>query len=81
MKEKNGCPDPNDIFPNEFGTTCFLKNVVKAPNIEIGDYTCYDDAAAVSYTHLTTACFARTRATRWRRCSARTARTTSISSA
>ena len=45
MKEKNGCPDPNDIFPNEFGTTCFLKNVVKAPNIEIGDYTCYDDAA------------------------------------
>ena len=45
MTEKNGYPDPNDIFPNEFGTTCFLKNVVKAPNIEIGDYTYYDDAA------------------------------------
>ena len=45
MTEKNGYPDPNDIFPNEFGTTCFLKNVVKAPNIEIGEYTYYDDAA------------------------------------
>lgn len=45
MTEKNGYPNPNDIFPNEFGTTCFLKNVVKAPNIEIGDYTYYDDAA------------------------------------
>lgn len=39
-------PDPNDIFPNEFKTTCFIKNVVKAPNVSIGDYTYYDDEAA-----------------------------------
>lgn len=36
-------PDPNVVFPNEYGTTCFVKNVVKAPNITIGDYTYYDD--------------------------------------
>ena len=38
-------PDPNQVFPNEYKTSCFLKNVVKAPNISIGDYTYYDDAA------------------------------------
>ena len=31
------------IFPNEYKTSCFIKNVVKAPNIQIGDYTYYDD--------------------------------------
>ncbi len=36
-------PDPNEVFPNEYGTSCFIKNVVHAPNIEIGDYTYYDD--------------------------------------
>ena len=36
-------PDPNEVFPNEYRTTCFIKNVVKAPNIQIGDYTYYDD--------------------------------------
>lgn len=36
-------PDPNVIFPNEYGASCFVKNVVHAPNIEIGDYTYYDD--------------------------------------
>ena len=36
-------PDPNVIFPNEYGTSCFVKNVVNAPNIELGDYTYYDD--------------------------------------
>ena len=36
-------PDPNLIFPNEYKTSCFIKNVVKAPNIQIGDYTYYDD--------------------------------------
>ncbi len=35
--------DPNDIFPNEYKTSCFIKNVVKAPNVFIGDYTYYDD--------------------------------------
>lgn len=36
-------PNPNVIFPNEYGTSCFVKNVVHAPNIDIGDYTYYDD--------------------------------------
>lgn len=36
-------PDPDQVYPNEFGTTCFLKNVIKAPNILVGDYTYYDD--------------------------------------
>ena len=36
-------PDPNQIFPNAYKTSCFIKNVVKAPNILIGDYTYYDD--------------------------------------
>lgn len=36
-------PDPRVVFPNEYKTTCFIKNVVAAPNIEIGDYTYYDD--------------------------------------
>lgn len=39
-------PDPNDIFPNEYKTSCFIKNVVTAPNIRIGDYTYYDDPLA-----------------------------------
>lgn len=39
-------PDPNQIFPNEYKTSCFVKNVVKAPNIRIGDYTYYDDSVA-----------------------------------
>ena len=41
--DMNCLPDPNAVFPNAFGTTCFLKNVVTAPNIFIGDYTYYDD--------------------------------------
>lgn len=36
-------PDPNVIFPNEYKTSCFIKNVIKAPNIIVGDYTYYDD--------------------------------------
>ena len=36
-------PDPNVVFPNDYGTTCFLKNVITAPNIQVGDYTYYDD--------------------------------------
>lgn len=36
-------PSPNRVFPNEFGTTCFIKNVITAPNISVGDYTYYDD--------------------------------------
>ena len=36
-------PNPNVVFPNEYKTSCFIKNVVQAPNIFIGDYTYYDD--------------------------------------
>ena len=36
-------PNPDAVFPNEYGTTCFLKNVITAPNIFVGDYTYYDD--------------------------------------
>ena len=39
----NSYPDPNTVFPNDYGTTCFLKNVITAPNIQVGDYTYYDD--------------------------------------
>lgn len=42
----NNIPDPNSIFPNEYKTSCFIKNVVKAPNVFIGDYTYYDDQTA-----------------------------------
>lgn len=35
--------NPNVIFPNEYKTSCFLKNVITAPNITVGDYTYYDD--------------------------------------
>lgn len=37
-------PNPNQIFPNEYKTSCFIKNVIKAPNISVGDYTYYDDS-------------------------------------
>lgn len=40
---KNKIPSPDIIFPNEYKTSCYIKNVVKAPNIFIGDYTYYDD--------------------------------------
>lgn len=37
-------PDKNKKFPlNNYDRLCFLKNVVKNPNIIVGDYTYYDD--------------------------------------
>jgi len=37
-------PDKNQKFPLEnYARLCFLKNIVKNPNIIIGDYTYYDD--------------------------------------
>ena len=37
-------PDKNIKFPLEnYDRLCFLKNVVKNPNIIVGDYTYYDD--------------------------------------
>ncbi|SEU25612.1 virginiamycin A acetyltransferase [Lacrimispora sphenoides] len=39
----NNIPNPNTVFPNKYKTSCFLKNVITAPNIFVGDYTYYDD--------------------------------------
>lgn len=36
-------PDPAVVFPTQHKTICFIKNVVSAPNISVGDYTYYDD--------------------------------------
>ncbi|MCF8272687.1 MAG: CatB-related O-acetyltransferase [Flavobacteriaceae bacterium] len=37
-------PDKNQKFPlDKYERLCFLKNIVKNPNIIIGDYTYYDD--------------------------------------
>ncbi|MBZ9686422.1 Vat family streptogramin A O-acetyltransferase [Clostridium estertheticum] len=37
-------PNPNSIYPNEnIKQVCFIKNVIKNPNIQVGDYTYYDD--------------------------------------
>lgn len=37
-------PNPNEIFPNpKIPSLCFIKNVVKNPNIIVGEYTYYDD--------------------------------------
>ena len=37
-------PDKNTQFPlDHYDRLCFLKNVVKNPNIIVGDYTYYDD--------------------------------------
>jgi len=37
-------PNPNDIYAIEGVTrTCFLKNIIKNPNITVGDFTYYDD--------------------------------------
>ncbi|MDG4716548.1 CatB-related O-acetyltransferase [Winogradskyella marincola] len=42
-------PDPNTVFPlANYDKLCFLKNYIKNPNIEVGDYTYYDDFEAVS---------------------------------
>lgn len=42
-------PNPHTIFPLAgYERLCFLKNVVKHPQIEIGDYTYYDDFEQVS---------------------------------
>ncbi|WP_314588289.1 Vat family streptogramin A O-acetyltransferase [Paenibacillus terrigena] len=38
-------PDPNAIYPNEaIKSICFIKNVVTRPNIQVGEYTYYDDS-------------------------------------
>ncbi|MCB0383268.1 MAG: CatB-related O-acetyltransferase [Psychroserpens sp.] len=42
-------PDPNTVYPlPNYKNLCFLKNYINNPNIEIGDYTYYDDFEDVS---------------------------------
>ncbi|MEG2798821.1 MAG: CatB-related O-acetyltransferase [Erysipelotrichaceae bacterium] len=41
--DKTRIPDANVVFPNKHKSSCFLKNVIKASNIIVGDYTYYDD--------------------------------------
>lgn len=37
-------PDPNTLYPITGVTrTCYLKNIIKSPQIIVGDYTYYDD--------------------------------------
>ena len=44
-KRMKNIPDPNKVFPNEkLPCLCYIKNVVKNPNIIIGDYTYYYDS-------------------------------------
>ncbi len=41
-------PDKNQIFPlPNYEKLCFLKNIIKNPNIIVGDYTYYDDFETV----------------------------------
>lgn len=41
--------DPEKKFPCKHKTICYIKNVVKAPNIKIGEYTYYDDIDSVNF--------------------------------
>ena len=42
-------PDPNTVFPlADYNKLCFLKNIIKNPNIIVGDFTYYDDVEDVS---------------------------------
>ena len=37
-------PNKEDVFPlHNYNRLCFLKNIIKNPNIIVGDYTYYDD--------------------------------------
>lgn len=43
-KSEQRGPDPNQAYPLPYyGRLCFLKNIIKNPNIIVGDYTYYDD--------------------------------------
>lgn len=42
-------PDPNTLFPlSHHDKLCFLKNLIDEPNIEVGDFTYYDDLEDVN---------------------------------
>ncbi len=48
LKRNNMNPNPNETFPIEnCERTCFLKNIIKSPQIIVGDYTYYDDPSDV----------------------------------
>lgn len=37
-------PSPDNPFPMEgFPQVCFIKNTISNPNIQVGDYSYYDD--------------------------------------
>lgn len=37
-------PNKNEKFPNKnISSVCFIKNAITRTNIEVGDYTYYDD--------------------------------------
>lgn len=39
-------PNPNKAFPNpDVPSVCYIKNVIKNPNIIVGEYTYYDDVS------------------------------------
>lgn len=42
--EERRIPSPDELFPTPTKTTCFIRNVITAPNISVGEYTYYDDA-------------------------------------
>lgn len=53
---RQNSPDPNKIYPNEnIKQICFIKNIIKNPNIQVGDYTYYDnvDGAEDFESHVT----------------------------
>ena len=42
-------PNPNTVFPlPDYNKLCFLKNILKNPNIIVGDFTYYDNVEEVS---------------------------------
>jgi len=48
MSFKMNIPDKHTTFPLEhYDRLCFLKNIIKNPNIEVGDFTYYDDFETV----------------------------------
>ena len=43
-------PNPNSIYPNEnIKQICYIKNVIKNPNIKVGNYTYYDDVNGANH--------------------------------
>ena len=38
-------PNPDAVHPNEhIPSVCYIKNVITRPNIQVGEYSYYDDA-------------------------------------